>query len=140
MNRNERRRWDALFERVLNRLPARVRDLLDEVPVVIDDRPDEALLEQLGMDPAEDLLCGLHSGVPLTERSVSASGELPDTVHLFREDIVDAAGGWEEWEDEDGARFGGEAAIEREIHVTLLHEIGHHFGLSEDDLRALGYD
>ncbi|MCA9285693.1 MAG: metallopeptidase family protein [Phycisphaerales bacterium] len=140
MNRAERRRWDALFHKVVEHLPARLHRLMEEVSVIIDDRPDPELLAELGLDPEEDLLCGLHSGVPLTERSVTSSGDLPDTVHLFREDIVDTAGGWDAWQDEDGAWWGGEAFVEHEIRVTLLHEIGHHFGLDEEDLRQLGYD
>ena len=52
---------------------------------------------------------------------------------------MEEAGGWEEWTDEDGAALGGEARVVREIRITLLHEIGHHFGLDEDDLDRLGY-
>ncbi|MHC4429586.1 MAG: metallopeptidase family protein, partial [Planctomycetota bacterium] len=66
--------------------------------------------------------------------------EMPETIHLFREGIIDHAGGWERWTDEDGEPLGGEEAVIREIRITLLHEIGHHFGLDEDDLEALGYE
>ena len=80
----------------------------------------------------------IDAGIPLTERSVNDSGVLPEVIHLFREGIVDEAGGWDEDEDDDGP-FGGEEAVRREIRITLLHEIGHHFGLDEDDLERLGY-
>jgi predicted Zn-dependent protease with MMP-like domain len=49
------------------------------------------------------------------------------------------AGGWEEGVDEDGTPYGGEARVREEIRITVLHEIGHHFGLGEDDLERLGY-
>jgi predicted Zn-dependent protease with MMP-like domain len=64
---------------------------------------------------------------------------MPEVITLFREGILDEAGGWDEWTDEDGSELGGAARIRREIRVTLLHEIGHHFGLGEEDLERLGY-
>lgn len=135
-----RQRFDDLLEEVIAGLPARVQSLLEETPVLVDDRPTRAMLAELGLDPADDSLCGLHSGTPLTHRSVSQGHDLPETIHLFREGIVDHAGGWREWTDEDGTTHGGEAAVRREIRITLLHEIGHHYGLDEEDLAALGYD
>lgn len=138
MRRSERERFDALFEEVLSALPESVHRLLDEAPVILEDRPSRAILRELGIDPSEDDLCGLHSGIPLTQRSVSDHGVLPDVIHLFREGIIDHAGGWEEGEDEEGP-YGGVERIREEIRITLLHEIGHHFGLDEDDLERLGY-
>lgn len=138
MKRAERERFDALVERVIAALPAELREMIEETPVIVEDHPSPSLLQELGMDPDEEGLCGLHSGVPLTERSVGDSA-LPDVVTLFREGIVDEAGGWEEWIDEDDAHYGGEAAVMQEIRVTLLHEVGHHFGLSEEDLERMGY-
>ena len=138
MRRKERERFDALFEEVLASMPPGVHAMLDEAPVVLEDAPSPRLLRELGMDPREDDLCGLHTGIPLTHRSVNDSGVLPDVIHLFREGIIDHAGGWDEGEDEDGP-YGGEARIREEIRITLLHELGHHFGLDEDDLDRLGY-
>lgn len=131
----ERARFDALLEAVIERLPRRVRAVLDELPVIVIDRPTSALLDELGIPPEEhadaaEELCGLHTGVSLPERSVERSGDLPDDIHLFRAGIVNLAGGWES----------GEETVREEIRVTLLHEIGHHFGLDEDDLADLGYD
>jgi predicted Zn-dependent protease with MMP-like domain len=136
----EREEFDAIFERVLEALPQRVRDLLQEVSVILDDLPSPDLLSELGIPEDEaDTLCGLHTGIAITERSIEHSGELPDVIHLFREGILAHAGGWEPWDDEEGEHWGGSEVIEREIRITLLHEIGHHFGLDEDDLEALGY-
>jgi predicted Zn-dependent protease with MMP-like domain len=77
-------------------------------------------------------LCGLYTGIPITERSVEHSGTLPDVVTIYREGILDAA------RDRYG-RVRGER-LRREIRITLLHEIGHHHGLDEDELRELGYN
>lgn len=140
MKRDERERFDALLERLLESLPQKLKDLLEEAPLIVEDRPTRQMLAELGLNEDDDLLCGLHSGTALTERSVGDMHELPETIHLFREGIVDHAGGWEQWEDDDGQLWGGEKAVEREIRITLLHEIGHHFGLDEDDLAELGYD
>lgn len=136
----ERARFDALLERVLAQLPPRIVAMLDESPLVVDDAASRELLQEMGMNPNEDDLCGLHTGVAQTERSVLDSGQLPDTIQLFRRGIIDEAGGWDVWTDEAGNPCGGEEAVAREIRITLLHEIGHHFGLEEDDLRRLGYE
>lgn len=138
MRRAERERFDTLFEQVYNALPAALHAMLEATPVILEDHPSPELLRELGMDPDEETLCGLHSGVPLTDRSVSHT-ELPDVVTLYREGIIEEAGGWEPWVDDDGAALGGTDAVLREIRITLLHEIGHHFGLDEDALDKLGY-
>lgn len=131
MTEEERARFDLLLDQVVEELPAGIRALLDEVPVIVLDRPTSRMLRELGEPDADPLeFCGLHSGVSLTERHAD-SGELPSDIHIFREGIVDLAGGW----------TGGEAemAVKTEIRITLLHEIGHEFGLDEDDLERLGY-
>ena len=128
MDRHQREQFDRLLDRVLASLPA-VRELLEEAPLIVDDRPDRRMLEELGIDDETEVLCGLHSGTPLTERSLADAFDEPETIHLFRDGIVEEAGGWE----------AGAGAVTAEIRTTLLHEVGHHFGLEEDDLDALGY-
>lgn len=137
MTDGERERFDGLLEEALGALPEGIAALLEESPVIVDDRPDAELVRSLCRewgeehDPAlADELCGLHSGVPLTERSVE-SVDVPEQIRLFRVGIVNTAGGW------DGPE--ADEAVYEEIVVTLLHEIGHHFGLDEDDLESLGY-
>ncbi len=140
MSPRHRSRFDRLLERVLADLPPRIHALLEEAPVIVEDRPSPKLMREMQVESPDDL-CGLHSGTPLTERSVAEGSDLPETIHLFREGIVAQAGGWVEYDDEEtGERLGGEEAIAREIRITLLHEIGHHFGLEEDDLAELGYE
>ncbi|MFN0133080.1 MAG: metallopeptidase family protein [Phycisphaerales bacterium] len=136
MTPNEQARFDRLVEDAIEVLPAGVRELLDECPVVVLDEPDEAMLRDVGIDPGDqealDELCGLHSGIAVTERSVEQSAELPPVIHLFRRGIVSLAGGWEQDQADE--------AVYEEVWTTLLHEIGHQFGLDEDDLANLGYD
>ena len=135
MTGEERDRFDRLVEDAIDALPGRVRALLDEVPLVVLDEPTPEILRDLGISPTDqaalDELCGLHSGTALTERSVEHP-DLPDVIHLFRRGIVALAGGW-------GGRQADEEVYE-EIRITLLHEIGHHFGLDEADLENLGYE
>ncbi len=140
MSPDERQRFDDLLEKVLGSLPQRLHDLLEEAPLIVDDRPSRDLLEELNLDGDEESLCGLHSGVPMTERSVEDDQAWPETIHLFREGIIDHGGGWEPWIDDDGESVGGADRVREEIRITLLHEMGHHFGLDEEDLEALGYD
>jgi predicted Zn-dependent protease with MMP-like domain len=136
----ERDRFDRLLDRVMASLPERLHQLLEEAPLIVDDCPSARLLEEMGLDPELDDLCGLYSGIPLTERRHDASGELPETIHVFRRGIIDEAGGWERCVEEDGRTIGGDDEVLRQIRITILHEIGHHFGLSEEDLAALGYE
>ena len=133
----ERERFDALVEEVLAALPQSVHEMLEESPLIVDDFAPRALIRGVGLDPDDDDLCGLHSGFALTQRSVSQSGEVPDQIQIFRRGIIDAAGGWDAGEDDEG-RFGGPDAVREQIRITILHEIGHHFGLDEDDLERLG--
>lgn len=150
MTEESRARFDALVEEVLEQLPGPLRELLDEVALVVEDVPSPELLRGIEGEPIEDPteLCGLHSGRAFTEESVEVSGEPPSTIYLFREGIVAMAGGWEgppELEAKAEGEPGGEERtpddlVYEEIWVTLLHEIGHQFGLSEDDLERLGYE
>lgn len=145
MDPAERARFDDLLEAVIERLPQPIHILFEEVPLIVDDRPDDLLLRELAAefdipdDPGELEtfaleLCGLHSGRMLTERSVEDPADVPEDIRIFREGIIGIAGGW------DGPRAEVDAAISEQIRITILHEVGHHFGLDEDDLEDLGYD
>ncbi len=140
MNAEERDRFDRLVDRVVDDLPAHVRELFGEAPLILEDRPTKSILQEFGINADDETLCGLYSGTPLTERSVDGGLTTPDQIYLFREGILDHAGGWESTTDDDGKSIGGDDAIAREIRITILHEVGHHFGLDEDDLLELGYD
>lgn len=143
---SERERFDALVEEALDELPPGIRELLDEVPLIVVDEPTERMLRDLGHDPADpDIraeICGLHSGQPYTEPALDAPPSLPCTIHLFRRGIVVQSGGWGARRDDgidDDTRPPDDRVYE-EIMITMLHEIGHQFGLDEDDLIRLGYE
>lgn len=140
MTKAERERFDRLVDQVVRQLPPAVRDLFADVGMLVDDRPSRKLLLELGLDPNDELLCGLYSGTPLIHRSVGDEAHLPESIHIFREGILEHAGGWSRHRDDDGLTIGGEEAISKEIRITILHELGHHFGLDEEDLERMGYD
>ena len=114
----------ALVQRALAELPPQFARFIEQVPVEIRTRPTRRQLRELGMDD-DELLLGLYVGRPLTERSVEDAGGVPDVIYVFEEDVELASD--------------SEADLIREVRTTVLHEIGHHFGMDEDDLDALGY-
>ena len=122
--------FDEQLERVLPELPQQVRDFMEKVPLVVEDYPSPAVLRRVGVRH-RSTLCGLYSGIPLIKRSVNDWGVPSDVIHIFRQGILrhtrQLAGGLDE------------AELRKQIRFTILHEYGHHVGLSERELRALGY-
>lgn len=127
--KHENAEFDELLKDIVANLPADVRRHLDAIPVVVEDEPSAAILRDLGIDePYDDAdLCGMYSGVPLTERSVFDPTLLPESIHLFRGPIRRLAGS-------------SRKSLRRQIRITLLHELGHHFGFDEEKLKRLGYE
>lgn len=119
-----RQEFQQLVSQAIASLPRRVVKRLNNVEVVVKDRPTHEELAMAGTDPAQTLF-GLYTGIPLTERSTSYGMVLPDKITLYQRSI------------EEGCRTKRE--VQEQIRTTLLHEIGHHFGLSEDDLEEAGY-
>ena len=114
---------EALARRALNALPKPFSDSVGDIVLLVEDFADDRTLDHFGLeDPFE--LSGIYEGVPLTERSVEQSGTLPERVRLFRRPIL------EEWAE-------GNETLEHLVAHVLIHEIGHHFGLSDDDMHAL---
>ena len=140
MTKAEQDRFDRLLDDVLRHLPVPVRELFDEAPIIIEDRPSDDILEEFDLDPESDTLCGLYTGTPMIERSVDDGPSSPDCIYIFREGVLQQAGGWETHNDKGGETLGGEQAISKEIRITILHELGHHFGLDEHDLEKMGYE
>lgn len=130
MDPRTRARFDQLLEEVLSELPPQIHELIEEVPLHVEDYPSRQVMAKTGVR-RRDRLCGLYTGIPLGDRSVELSGVLPDVVTIYREGILASA------RDVRG-RIGRER-LRREIRITILHELGHHHGLDEDDLRELGY-
>jgi predicted Zn-dependent protease with MMP-like domain len=106
------------------RLPAQFRDHLGDVVLQVEDFADDELLAELGIDDPFELT-GVYEGTPLGEKSVSDSGRLPDRIRLFRGAILD------EWI----AR--GDETLEHLVSHVVVHEVGHHFGLSDEAMHAL---
>jgi len=127
----ERHRFDRLVEEVLQTLPPDVQDVLDDVPLHVEDHPGPQIVREMELEHRDDL-CGLFNGIPLTERSVEHSGMPPPSIVLYREGILAAA------VDEDGRTL--KKSIRDQIRITILHEIAHYHGIDEDELTDLGYD
>lgn len=134
MRTADRELFDDLLEDHLAELPEHLHRLLEEVPLIVEDEPSDLLLEELGIDRRKGDLCGLHWGIALTQRSVEHSGRLPDRIMLFRGPIIRLALSSNPRNDDEALDL-----LSEQIRITLLHEIGHHFGLDEDDLTELGY-
>jgi predicted Zn-dependent protease with MMP-like domain len=116
--------FGKLVEQALAELPQQFAEFLEEVPIEIRPRPTSKQLKRLGLRENE-LLLGLYEGIPLTERSVEHSGVRPAVIYIFKEDVEDASDSEED--------------LIEQVRITVLHEIGHHFGMDEDDLDELGY-
>ena len=115
---------EALGLRAISALPHAFREQLGDVVFAVEDFADAETLRDLGIeDPFE--LSGVYEGHALTERSIEMSGQLPTRIRLFRRPILD------EW-----AERGAETLEHLVLHV-VIHEIGHHFGLSDEDMHAL---
>ncbi len=130
MNPRTRRRFDEQLEQVLASLPSLVHDLIERVPLHVEDHPSEEVMDRMDVEYLDDL-CGLYTGIPIGDKSVSHSGTLPDVVTIYREGILSAAS-------DPHGRISADR-LREEIRVTILHELAHHHGLSEEDLDELGY-
>ena len=115
---------EALARATLARLPEPFSLHLQNIVVRVEDFADDETLAALGIvDPFE--LTGVYEGLPVGEKQSGVSGALPDRIRLFREPILD------EWI----AR--GDETLEHLVAHVLIHEVGHHFGLSDQDMEAL---
>lgn len=114
----------SLVERALAEVPKQFAEFLEGVPVEIRARPSAKEIKMARLPPDSRLL-GFYRGRPLTARSVEDSGTMPDVILIFQEAIE--------------AVCDSEEALVRQVRITVRHEIGHHFGMDEDDLDQLGY-
>jgi len=118
--RTDRRLFESMVAEALTELPEHFRTRISNVAVMIEEWPPEGSeLPDLDVDDDPDLL-GLYQGVPLGHRSSGYHLVLPDRITIYRQPIL--------------ASCRSEAALRREIRLTVLHEIGHHFGLSDAEL------
>ncbi|NVO13270.1 MAG: metallopeptidase family protein [Rhodoplanes sp.] len=115
--------FEVLATAAFRRLPARFRGMCEGLVIQVDDFPTEEVLDHMDLESEFDLL-GLFQGVGLPFRSDSAPGQMPNMIWLYRRPILDY---WAEHDETLGAVV---------THV-LVHEIGHHFGLSDDDMETI---
>ena len=115
--------FEVLASEVYTRLPEKFRALCEDLVIRVDDFPDDEVLDDMGLESEFDLL-GLFHGVGLPFRSESAPTQMPNMIWLYRRPILDY---WAEHDETLGAIV---------AHV-LVHEIGHHFGLSDADMEAI---
>lgn len=122
--RMRRRRFEALVRQALDTLPPDLQRLLDDVAIVVEDWPSAEDLAAAGVPPGETLF-GLYIGVPLTERGSGYGMTLPDKIIIFQGPLED----WCHTYDE----------LVQEVRTTVIHEVAHHFGISDARLAELGW-
>jgi predicted Zn-dependent protease with MMP-like domain len=116
--------FEELVEKALKSLPPQFAEFLQEVPLEVRDRATQREMRDARVRP-DGLLLGLYHGRPRTIRSVMDSGAMPDVIYIFQDAIEQCC----HTEDE----------LVEQVRTTVLHEIGHHFGMNEEDLEKLGY-
>jgi predicted Zn-dependent protease with MMP-like domain len=114
---------ETMAHAMLARLPEAFRRLCEGVIIQVDDFPTEEVLEEMQADTEFDLL-GLFQGIGLPFRNQDNTGQLPNMIWLYRRPILDY------WADHD-------ETLGHIVRHVLIHEIGHHFGLSDDDMAAI---
>lgn len=116
--RLSRKTFDEVVEESVASLPDRFQSLMENLVIAVEDEPDEELLEEM---QAEELL-GVYLGTPLTERALGDT-YLPDQILIFRRPLMRMCQSREE--------------LQAEIRTTVVHEVGHFFGLSEEEIVAI---
>jgi predicted Zn-dependent protease with MMP-like domain len=120
-----KRDFDRVVKRAVLRIPVDIRQHLGNILITVQKRPSPDLLEDMSLPPDEPLL-GVFQGVALTERTVTSPPLFPGTIILFQEPLEEIC----ETIDE----------LEEEIEVTVVHEVAHFLGMSEEKLAELGYE
>ncbi len=114
--------FEQVVSEALDRLPASFAERLENIVVQVREAPDLEMLDRLDLDPRHQTLFGLYTGVPFEARGSFYGNALPDVVLLFRRPLLAACNTRQE--------------LIRQIQLTLLHELGHYFGFSDDDMAA----
>ncbi|MBL8628869.1 MAG: metallopeptidase family protein [Rhodospirillaceae bacterium] len=114
---------EALASEALQTLPARLRQFTTGIVIHVTEFPDDDVCAEMELESPFDIL-GLYQGISMAEQTVEASGGLPNMVFLYRRPILDY---WAETGED----------LRHVVRHVLIHEIGHHFGFSDDDMEAL---
>jgi len=117
-----RKRFERLVEEAVRTIPARFRREIKNVAVIVEDEPPPDVLEEMGIEPP-DTLFGLYQGTPLPERGWTTLPPEPDRISIYQRPIEEAC----ETDDD----------IVATIAETVIHEFGHYFGLSEEEIEEI---
>ncbi len=118
----QRKRFERLVDNAVATIPRKFRDAVQNLAIVVEDEPSDDVLAEMEIEPGETLF-GLYQGTPLTERPAGYGNALPDRITLYQSPIEDEC----DTDDE----------IVQCIGETLIHELGHYFGLSEDEIEEI---
>ncbi len=118
------REFDRIVEEAVKLLPEEIRQHLQNIVISVRRRPSKSLLKDMGV-PRDETLLGLFQGVPLIERSVTSPPLYPDTILLFQEPLEEMCDTVED--------------LERQIGITVVHEVAHFVGMDEARVEELGY-
>lgn len=117
-----RRRFEQLVDKAMRQLPRKFRERISNIAVVVEDWADDATLAEMGIEPP-DTLYGLYRGIDLTRRDSSYGNVLPDVITIYQGPIV-----------EDAA---DDADIMDIVRETVIHEVGHYFGLDDETMHRI---
>lgn len=120
----EEKDFDRIVQKAIKRIPREIRQHLENIIISVRKRPTKNMLDDMGLTP-DDLLLGVYTGVSLPERSATNPPLYPDSIILFQEPLEEMCATLKE--------------LEEEIEITVVHEIAHFVGISDERLEELGY-
>ena len=116
--------FDRIVKKAIRSIPEEIQQYLDNIVISVKKRPSKKMLQEMGLSPEEPLL-GVYDGVSLMDRSATSPPLFPDSIILFQEPLEEMCETIEE--------------LEEEIEITVVHEIAHFVGISEERLEEIGY-
>lgn len=116
--------FDKIVKKAIRSIPQELQQYLDNIIISVKKSPSKKMLQEVGLSPGEPLL-GIYDGVPLMDRSATSPPLFPDRIILFQEPLEEMCSTFEE--------------LEEEIEITVVHEVAHFVGISEERLEELGY-
>jgi predicted Zn-dependent protease with MMP-like domain len=116
--------FDTIVKKAIRSIPEEIQQYLDNIVISVRKRPSNKMLQEMGLPPEEPLL-GIYDGVSLMDRSATSPPLFPDSIILFQEPLEEMCETIQE--------------LEEEIEITVVHEIAHFVGISEERLEELGY-
>ena len=116
--------FDRIVKNAIRNIPGEIQQYLGNIVISVKKRPSKKMLQEMGLSPEEQLL-GVYDGVSLTDRSATSPPLFPDSIILFQEPLEEMCETIEE--------------LEEEIEITVVHEVAHFVGISEERLEELGY-